>query len=152
MKRAAVFVALIAAMAIAVAPAQAARPQAVTITDYVTVGPEPDFAASGRFTTTGPLCASGTDVNLSRVLLPSLTGTQNILVTKRFTCDDGSGTFDVALLVHLSFATDPFTDTFYWTVVGGTGAYQHLRGAGTGTGVPQDDGRLLDTYRGLVIG
>jgi hypothetical protein len=148
-KRAPVLVALIAATAIAVAPAQAAPPQSVTISDYVTVGPAPDFAASGTFTTTGPLCGAGTDANLSRTLLPSLPGTQNILVTKRFTCNDGSGTFDLALFVHLTF--EPFTDTFYWTAIGGTGAYQHLHAAGTGTGVPQDDGALLDTYRGLVL-
>lgn len=105
---------------------------------------------SGPFTTTGPLCPTGTAETTSRTVLSSGDGYLNLYVTKHLTCDDGSGTFDLGLVVHLTFA--PFKDNFVWAVIGGTGSYEHLRGAGTGTGSLQEDGSLIDTYSGLVVG
>lgn len=55
----------------------------------------------------------------------------NILIVKRFTCDDGSGAFDVKLQVRI----DQKGDNFNWVILGGTGAYERLHGTGQGVGV-----------------
>jgi hypothetical protein len=136
------------ALTAAAAPAHATSFQNVVISNDITLGPAPDFFASGPFTATGPLCPSGQSADTLRYVLRSSATAQDLLLRKRFTCDDGSGSFDIALGVHLAFA--PFSVNFIWAVVGGTGRYDGLRGFGRGTGVFQPTGILLDTYTGIV--
>jgi hypothetical protein len=120
-------------------------PAAVTIQNaYVD-----DFTPT-PFSATGRVCASGTAETTSSRVLSSGADYLNLYVTKRFTCEDGTGTFDLALAVHLTL--DPFTDVYAWAVTGGTGTYAHLRAFGTGVGERRPDGTVVDTYRGAVVG
>jgi hypothetical protein len=137
-----------AALAVTAAPAQATALQSVVIKNEITLGPAPGFFASGPFRATGPLCPSGQSADIFRFVVRTTATEQDILVGKRFTCDDGSGTFDIGLAVHVVFV--PFSVNFVWKVLRGTGAYKHLEGLGRGTGVRQPSGILLDTYTGAV--
>ena len=70
-----------------------------------------------------------------------------LYVTKHFVCEDGSGTFDLNLNVHLNLATN--RTTARWNVVGGTGDYADLHGNGSLVGTPIDPGNsILDVYNG----
>jgi hypothetical protein len=71
-----------------------------------------------------------------------------VLVSQRFECPDGS--FDVLLRVTLDFATGDTVGT--WSVLGGTGAYASLHGAGSLTGdrVEPTDLVIFDTYTGRM--
>ena len=53
----------------------------------------------------------------------------NIGALKRFTCDDGSGTFTVRLQARL---IEEQGYPFRWVILDGTGDYEGLRGAGGG--------------------
>lgn len=124
-------------------PAGATLPQEVFIESDVTFA-EPSF---GTFTATGPICESGT------VLDPIVLGAGfqsgqrgQLLVVKEFTCDDETGTFTMLLHVTLRFVPS-FSDTFTWSVLRGTGAYDDLHGTGEGFGVPTESG-VFDTFTG----
>jgi hypothetical protein len=122
------------------APAYATPPQDVAIQIQTT-----DFG-DGPFTATGPVCPSGTTSTPLRLAAGFQSGRGgNILVAKEFTCDDGSGSF--LLLLRVKIAFEPFSDTFTWSVLGGTGAYENLHGSGSGFGTPTPD-FLLDTFTG----
>src|SRR5712691_2334350 len=147
MRRLGMFVGVVATLTIAmgvltVSPAAATPPEAVQITGPI------DVTGTGTFTATGPVCLSGAvDTSLDKVVGGQSGKQIQILVIHGFTCDDGSGTFEVLLQVHLVF--DPFSDVFTWNVLSGTGAYQKLHGTGTGFGVPTATG-IFDTYTGAM--
>jgi len=104
------------------------------------------FTAAG-----GVVCPSGTSPGTSDISLHGDVLTFD--VAKTFTCDDGSGTFDIHIRANFQFC-DP-TDEGVWKVTGGTGAYAHLKGGGQLVGVyfPGDgcsaEG-ILDHYVGTM--
>ena len=68
---------------------------------------------------------------------------------KQFVCDDGSGSFDVSMVVRLDLTTS-YT-TAQWRIVGGTGDYAYLRGNGSLIGTPIVPGSSIDdVYDGML--
>jgi len=92
---------------------------------------------AGSFTADSPvLCPEGTTHDETRVV-----GSDQVLNfknVKTFTCADGSGTF--TLRINAQVMPCSSTDRGAWSVIGGTGAYEGLRGAGdlVGTYFPND--------------
>jgi hypothetical protein len=154
-RSAAVMLALAAAIAFAL-PTVAAGPSEVTITSPMHFN-DNDFN-TGTFTAEGPavddglICGSGT-VNDTRLIFAGFQGGRGaqIPVRKTFTCEGGDQFF-VKIQVHLDF--ESATETFSWVILGGTGAYENLRGSGSGTTVsdgsdPQTGN--INTYAGFVL-
>lgn len=127
---------LLFALVGAVAPAQAAEQVPFTITEQV------NFAtAVNTFTATGPLCPSGTFVDTVATF-----GGQpghpkvNLRITTVYTCDDGSGTFDMLKHVFVVGNLDgSFSNTGPVQILGGTGAYAGLIGHGVDNGTGSGD-------------
>jgi hypothetical protein len=111
------------ALLIAAVPALGAAASDATIEVH-----QPFDQPEGTFTADSDvLCASGTTSDVVR-----LTGNGsviNIRDIKTFTCADGSGTF--TLKIQAQVRPCETTDQGAWTVIGGTGDYEQLRGAGT---------------------
>lgn len=137
-------------VALPVASATAAPPEQVMME-----GPayfEGNDEGTGFFTATGPAEASGTVCPTGETVDLLLKAHQtpkgvNLQVLKEFTCDDGSGTFQVKLQVRIPFMQMP---TFNWVVVGGTDTYENLKGNGNGYGDhPITDG-VWDVYEGKL--
>jgi hypothetical protein len=119
------------ALAGAASPATAAEQVPFTITEQLS------STAADTFTATGPLCPSGTFVDA----VESVGGAQSsqpkieLLIRTVYTCDDGSGTFDV--LKHVFLAINPdgsATNTGPIQILGGIGAYAGLVGHGEDNG------------------
>ena len=150
----AILSAALALGALAAPAAAAAPPQGVTIVSDVTFvegGPNIGvFTASGPAVDAGTLCDSGTfeDQGLRLAGFPARTGDLQIQVLKTFTCDDGSGTFDLKMQIKANPETG--LETFQWVMLGGSDAYATLRGTGTGTTVPRPGGNT-NTYVGEVF-
>jgi hypothetical protein len=148
-------VAFSAVLAIA-GPAAAASPQQVTIVSHVTFNPDGpnygDFTTSGEATDSGLICETGTfvDTAIQFAGFQSDRGMVQILVVKEFTCDDDSGTFVVKLQIQANFNTG--IESFSWVVLGGTGDYAALRGAGSGSTVPNPPTGNINTYEGFLLG
>jgi hypothetical protein len=116
--------------------ANAAEQVPFTITEQV------NFANPvNTFTATGPLCPSGTFVDTVATF-----GGQpghpkvNLRVTTVYTCDDGSGTFN--MLKHVFVVGNPdgsFSNTGPAQILGGTGAYAGLIGHGVDNGSGSGD-------------
>jgi hypothetical protein len=128
-------------------------PQDVVIEALISV-PDEDMPI-GTFTATGPLCSSGQTADLLVRSAGSESGRRlNLLVVRGFSCDDGSGTF--LLLVRVHAELDPDTGVYVhpipkrWSVLGGTGAYAGLKGAGSGEGVVVEGG-FAETLTGRVV-
>jgi hypothetical protein len=66
---------------------------------------------------------------------------------KTLTCDDGSGTFQI--LVNAAAAPSSPGTLGGFAVVGGTGDYAGLRGAGSLVGTGKDGG-IVDVYTGTL--
>jgi len=142
-----------------IGPVSAGAAQSVQIVSHMTfvdndfnVG---DFHATGAAVDAGLICASGTvvDTRIQFGGFQSGRGVQ-IPVRKHFSCDNGRGTLEIKIQVHLDFATN--TETFSWVVLSGTGDYAHTNGAGSGTTVgdgshdPQTGN--INTYVGNLVG
>jgi hypothetical protein len=132
----------------AVAPVQAGPVQHGTALKKISItsAPEGAFTATGRL-----LCPAGQAstpfVTVSRTY-PD--GSLDLMVEKRFTCDDGSGTFELVIHVRLKFVSPGnFENNFRWLITGGTGQYENLEGFGTGFGTARD-GELIDVYAGRL--
>ncbi|HKI54144.1 MAG TPA: hypothetical protein VJ987_08455 [Anaerolineales bacterium] len=108
------------------------------------------FVASGSAVDNGTVCATGTVYDASVETFNPQNESQRILhVLKRFACDDGSGTFDVRMVVNLDLTTHYTTAS--WMIVGGTGDYTSLHGNGSLAGTPIDPGTSIhDVYDGNV--
>jgi hypothetical protein len=106
-------------------PAQAGAAQPVSI------DADSSFAGSSTFTASGGgLCASGTAADAgSRVTGSDHATAFTFHLVKTFTCADGSGSFSLRIQASVR-PCDP-TEAGAWAVVGGTGRYVGLRGAGT---------------------
>ena len=147
--------AAILALVAAAAPVGAASPQSVTIVSHVTFNPDGpnygDFVASGDAADSGLICTSGTfvDTGIRFAGFQSDRGTVQLQVVKEFTCDDGTGTFIVKLQIQANFDTG--IESFTWVVLGGTDDYASLRGAGSGSTVPNAPIGNINTYEGFLL-
>jgi hypothetical protein len=133
-------------------PVMAASPLDVHIevsTLIDTSVPDP-FVASGPAIDSGLLCSIGLVSDASVDVVGPPDGEFSVLrILKRFSCDDGSGTFDIKLVVRLDLETHETTAN--WVVVGGTGDYAGIHGNGKLAGTPIDPGiSILDVYDGKV--
>ncbi len=137
--------AAVMAMLAFVGAAVASPPQPVTLSVLTMIAP----GAVDKFTSTGGvICSSGTATTDVRHFVGFQSGNQaQILLVKHFVCDDGSGTFDLLLRAKLDFATSDTVGT--WTVIGGTGEYARLHGAGKLTGKGMGE-TVLDEYTGTM--
>jgi hypothetical protein len=103
-------------------------------------------AVDGPFTATGrSVCSSGEVATTFNFFLGSTPDGFKLVVGKKFSCDDGSGTFDLAL--HVQVRPGAPRNSFRWMVTEGTGEFDGLLGAGTGYGDSTDS---LDHYSGRV--
>src|SRR5919108_1741484 len=144
-----VFIIAFGVLLAGVSPSHATPPSDVVI-HIDTVFPPDGGPASGQFTATGPICSAGSTVDLFVLGGGFQSGVVGeLLAVKQFTCADGSGTFLLLLRVHLVFEPTTTTNTFTWSVLSGTGAYENLHGAGTGFGVFAPGG-VLDTLTGRM--
>jgi hypothetical protein len=112
-------------------PASAATPVDATIDVHSVFGDPGTFTADSAV-----LCVTGTTSDVTRV-----TGGERVLNfhnLKTFTCADGSGTFTLRIQAQVKPCDS--TDRGVWSVAGGTGDYEGLRGAGklVGTYFPND--------------
>ena len=146
-------IAAAAALALIAATARAARQPPSVGVNFVVQTTVPDtgpaygpFTASGLAVDAGFVCPSGQTIDLTSRAIAVGTGALNVQVTKQFTCDDNSGTFDVKLSVRI----DKNGDNFHWTIVGGTGAYTALHGSGDGFGIGAGPSSVTDYYSGIV--
>jgi hypothetical protein len=123
MRRLILLLASVAAVGLPTAAAAApATPVTITVlADFS--GPVPQ----GTFTASSPLCSSGTFVSEPIAggggpVASAFTGLQH------FSCDDASGTFTIQF--HPQVHPPDFVDQGPWAALGGTGAYDGLRGSG----------------------
>ncbi len=151
MKKLVVFV-FVAAMMMAFAlPVGATPPTDVSIeVETSLLGDPGPFAASGPAADEGLICGGGDVVDLRGNLTGFSPTGFNFQGVKLFTCDDGSGDFLVNLQARIDFRTGV---TFNWNVLGGSGDYANLHGAGSGVGIPgepcgEEDLCVLDLYSG----
>jgi hypothetical protein len=151
-------VAVLVAVAIAMvlsAPVAASTPQQVTIVSQVTFNPDGpnygDFQADGAAVDQGLICPSGTfvDEGIRFAGFQSPLGRVQLQVVKRFTCDDGTGTFVAKLQIQADFNTG--IESFDWVILGGSGAYDDVHGSGRGSTVPNPPIGNINTYVGYVI-
>lgn len=154
MRRLTVVVVLgVVALALLAAGGSAKPPPPVGVGFVVaeTFGVGGPFQAAGLAVDIGLVCAAGDTVDLGEKVAPNNGQSGqgvNFTSLKRFTCADGSGTFDVKLQVRLN----KNGDNFNWTITDGTGAYATLHGSGQGYGIyptaPPPD--VTDYYFGTV--
>lgn len=146
---------LIVALLVMTIPAAASTPSDVAIVVHMYPNPvDPDnvlwigtFEASGPAIDAGLVCSAGTEQDLERHLggQPS----QHIVtfsVNKLFTCNDGSGTFEV----RLNGIRTLDRCTAHWVITGGDGSYTELLGNGDFSCTSLEDGTVQDTYLGQL--
>jgi hypothetical protein len=135
-------------VALLIAPiASAAAPPITVLQIDVVFGP----GGSEEFTATGGvLCDSGIAVT-DPVFVAGFgvqgRGVGTFHLIKTLTCDDGSGTFQI--LVDAATAPSSPGTLGSFSVVGGTGDYVGLRGAGSLAGTGTDTG-IIDVYTGRL--
>jgi hypothetical protein len=135
----------------AAAAAQAAAPVPFTMTDQVNFN-----TGVFTFTATAPLCASGTfedDVKVAAFAHSeqARSGGGFVLIRSTYTCDDGSGTFNMLKHLQLTFTEEGFTDIGPVEILGGTGAYAGIVGHGVTVGGTNDaTGIGAGTTTGLI--
>lgn len=128
----------------------AAKPLAIHIEvlEYIAGGTEP-FTATGPAVDDGLVCGTGTVVETAATSKDTNGPYTKLWITKRFDCGDGSGTFDVDMVVKLNKSTG--TTTANWKVVAGTGNYASLKGNGSLFGTPIVMGvTIFDVYDGKL--
>jgi hypothetical protein len=104
----------------------------IEVETFLTGDPGP-FVASGPAVDIGLMCGEGAVVDDSGKVTGSSRRGFNFHGVKRFSCDDGSGDFFVRIQARIDFTKGT---TFNWIVLGGTGDYEDLHGAGSGIGLP----------------
>jgi hypothetical protein len=130
-------------LAVLTASARAASVDEAPYTNKVSI----TSAVDGPFNATGQsICPSGQVATTYNFFLGSVSNGFNLVVGKSFTCDDGSGTFDLVLYVEVRPGAP--RNNFRWLITHGTGQYEGLFGSGTGFGDSLGDG--LDHYTGRV--
>lgn len=146
-------IAILATVGLAAPAAAGGAPptvERVTITAVDTFG-EP----VGTFTADGDaICESGTVALVGDTTVTERPRMLTFDLVKRFTCDDGSGSFDVHIQARWS-PCEP-TDQGLWTIVAGTGVYAGASGHGrlVGTYFPAAcaESGIVDVLTGVVIG
>jgi len=133
-------------LALVVAPmASAAEPLTTVLTIDIVFDVSEEFTATG-----GVICESGTaETDLHGFTTGGVQG-RGVLsfhLVKTLTCDDGSGTFQI--LVNAPTAPSSPGTLGGFAVVGGTGDYTNLRGAGSLVGTATEDG-IVDVYMGKL--
>jgi hypothetical protein len=129
-------------LALALPAAAGATPSTgVTIQTHVFFQPPGSY---GSFTSAAPLCPSGTFTSpypkaVGGALAGGDTTTFTVTDVKYFTCDDGSGTFDIQFhpkgdLTSFAIPGAQFGPT-PWVVLSGTGKYSNMHGTGDFTAV-----------------
>ncbi|KAA3647184.1 MAG: hypothetical protein DWQ07_06705 [Chloroflexi bacterium] len=136
-------------LGMSVTPAFAAKPLDVHIEVYKPIGVNHvPFTATGDAVDKGLVCAFGTEEDLSVDVVNTNRRFTTLKILKRFTCGDGSGTFNIRMTVKL-FA-DSHT-TANWRVVAGTGDYTRLKGHGKLYGTPiVPEVSIFDVYDGKM--
>jgi hypothetical protein len=130
-------------LAVATASVQAASTNEAPYSQPVSI----TSAVDGPFTATGhSLCSSGGVATTFNFFLGSEPDGFNLVVGKKFTCDDARGTFDMTLYVHVRPAAR--RNGFRWMITEATGAFEGLVGAGTGFGDYSDP--AVDYYTGRI--
>ena len=131
MKKIAAVVLLVAVLALA-APAAASPPMDVHIEVIVTnaggtnTGP---FSTTGSALNNGVICSNGNTVDLDFQVKSLRRGEGiHVILHRKFTCADGSGTFIMNLTARILF--DPREVSGRWNILSGTGAYENLHGSG----------------------
>jgi len=126
--------------------ATAAAPPITTMTINVVFGVSEDFTATG-----GVVCDKGqavTDPQFGAGWGAMGRGVGTFHLIKTLTCDDGSGTFQI--LVDAATAPSSPGTLGGLAVVGGTGDYVGLHGAGSLVGTGTIDG-IVDQYSGRLL-
>lgn len=146
----AVVLAVAATVGVAANPAHAAPPAGIHIeVPTLFASDTATFTATGDAVDDGLVCATGTVTTTANRTTGWRSGrVLNFHVDKTFTCPDGS--FDVRLSAHLGAGGV----TFRWVILGGSGAFDGLSGAGSGVGRPLPDGNpdgVLDICDGWVV-
>jgi len=151
---AAAAVALLAPLGAATS-AQAAGPVPFTIHEQITLGP--GGPESATFTSSSPLCRSGTFVDTQQAgpgpgQGPDHSGKVQLIVRSVYTCDDGSGTFNALKELIGTIGPDGITSTGPIQLLGGTGTFTDLRGHGVDTGrLDFETGTATATDTGVVV-
>jgi hypothetical protein len=135
-------------LALPAVPVAASSPEDITIVSPMVLPPDAPaygtFEASGGAVDAGVICASGNVYDTEyRVAGGENKKFTNLFVHKLFVCDDGSGTFEMDLIVRLIPGI-----TVDWLVTSGDGEYVRLHGTGKLTSQALSEGHLLDTYIG----
>jgi hypothetical protein len=152
MKKTIVLVLILTLLSLPAGPVAASSPEDVTIVSPMVLPPvlPPGEAPYGTFEASGPavdagvICPSGDVYDTgARVVTGENKKFTNLFVHKLFVCDDGSGTFEMDLVVRLIPGS-----TVDWRVTSGDGEYVRLRGTGKLTGQALSEGHLIDTYIG----
>jgi len=126
----------------------------IVVPSTIDTGDKDPFTATGPAVDAGTVCPTG-DVSDLEVIIRGNPGrnVRILRILKHFKCGDGSGTFDMRLVVRLDLTpyANPRT-TGRWRVVRGTGRYAQLRGIGglIGTTIVNAPESVLDTYDGRM--
>ncbi len=135
-----------ALLALTLAPTASAAPPSVTVlTIDIVFDVSEDFTAESDV-----ICDEGaavTDLHGFTGGGRQGRGVFTFHLVKTLTCADGSGTFQI--LVNAATAPNSPGTVGGFTIVGGTGAYENLRGGGSLLGTATDDG-IIDVYRGRL--
>jgi hypothetical protein len=113
---------------------------------------KPFGPAPGRFLASGALAEAGMFVNSSLIVEgPSAPGSVIVYVTQRFAGALGSFTLRAAITETATGNPNVLDDDGTWAIIGGTAAYETLRGRGHVTGTADDNHDLITrTYEGEV--
>jgi hypothetical protein len=132
----AAFVAAVSTV-VGIGSASAATQVPFTITETNIVFADDGTSDTGDFTATGPLCATGTFLDTYRAVAGWEGGhkVSTVLTETVYTCDNGSGTFNMQKHIRLVALPDGVNNTGPVSFQGGTGAYTGLTGYGIDNGV-----------------
>ena len=138
---------ILVALVIAVIPAQASTPQAITIDSVMDMNTGTGtFVASGPAVAAGLFCASGTAYDLETTFAGWQSGIlMNLRVDKKLVCDDGSG----EIFMDIKVRALPSVALSNWVITKGTGEYTRLHGTGKITATGSGD-LVYDYYTGKV--
>ena len=143
------FLVLVGTVAVVAGPVHARSVQRAAPLKRISI----ESLQEGAFTATGrSVCPAGqASTPFAAVSRNYPDGSLDLVVVKKFTCDDGSGTFEMTLHVRLKrLVSGSFENTFRWMISDGTGSHEDLEGYGTGGGMARDPGELVDFYTGRV--
>lgn len=105
------------------------------------------FVARGPAVDFGWICPAGQTEDIYNVGRSRGWPGTNFQVVKRFTCDNGTGYFDLKLQVRV----DRKGNLYSWNVVGGTDSYAKMTGSGSGYGDFISDTQIADHLFGTVL-